>query len=302
MGIFSKWVESLDYQYEILSSCSRHKSPRSTCAKCVDACDLDAISLKKGLPVINQGKCNECGKCIADCPVQAVAGIFPKRDIVQNHLVVEEEMIPSVKELLVYAKKGIQGIYSEISLSEEWNETIVRANEALNELNMPSLEIKYKKVKQIEESYTRRALFFAWKNETQSLMKEMAPAKWRFNQKDLELSKYYPDHQFAEIHLDIEKCTLCQACQKLCDKNCLNITEEGFTISTQACSACSLCENICPEKAITVSEKIACYQEKQYSYFEKECKTCGKTFHALSNSIEDCVPCVKKSKFLMANG
>lgn len=300
MGIFSKWVESLDYEYEILSICSRHKSPRSTCNSCVDVCESDAIVLKKRVPVIQHTKCNECGKCIASCPVQAVAGIFPKRTFIQNKLIAENNSVPSVKELLVYAKKGIKGIVTEGDLSDKWRQTIEEANEIIKVLNETPLIIQEKKGEQVNETYTRRELFFSWKQETQILMKEMAPAKWRFNQKDLELSKYYLNHQFAEIHLDVSKCTLCKACQKLCNNKCLNISDGGFEISTQACSSCRLCEDICPEKAIYVIEKVSLHKEVRHNSYTNECITCGQPFETLSESNDECVPCKKKARFIIS--
>ena len=47
MGLLTKWAESLDYEFEILTTCSRHRSPRSTCVKCFDVCDQDAITTGK---------------------------------------------------------------------------------------------------------------------------------------------------------------------------------------------------------------------------------------------------------------
>lgn len=297
MGLLSKWVESLDYQYEILPSCSRQKSPRSTCTGCIDACAETAISLEKGIPVIEEEKCTECGECIVACPVQAVAGIFPKREIYQSQFIAKTDEIPSVKELLVYAKKGLKGIVSEEELSVRWMDIMNETNEILSMLDQPPLQIQVKKIEKYEETYTRRELFFSWKKDTESLMKEMAPAKWRFNQKDLELSKYYPNHQFAEIHLNAEKCTLCTACEALCDKRCLQINEEGFLISAQACSACRLCEDICPEKAISIHETIAPYKELSFDFHIKECQTCGESFRALTSNAEQCLPCVKRAQF-----
>lgn len=300
MGIFSKWVESLDYEYEILSSCTRHKSPRSTCTNCVDACEVDAIVWKKGLPIINHKKCNECGECIASCSVQAIAGIFPKRNFLQNKLVAENHSVPSVKELLVYAKKGIKGIVSDNVLSDKWKQTLEEANEVLITLNENPLHVFEKQSEPVHETYTRRELFFSWKQDTHILMKEMAPAKWRFNQNDLELSQYYPNHQFAEIHLDSSKCTLCKACQILCEKKCLKISDTGFEISSQACSNCRLCEDICPEKAITVVEKVSPHQEIKHNFHTNKCITCGHTFDALQESKQKCVPCEKKSRFTIS--
>ena len=51
MALLSKWVESLDYEYEILSSCTRHRSHHSTCTKCVETCEKQAISINNGKPL-----------------------------------------------------------------------------------------------------------------------------------------------------------------------------------------------------------------------------------------------------------
>ena len=113
MGLFSSWVESLDYEYEILSSCTRHKSHHSVCTKCVDACEKSAIMNKNGKPVIDPIKCVQCGDCMAACPVQGIAGILPKRNIVQNQLIISDHHFPTTIELLIFYKKGIRSIICE---------------------------------------------------------------------------------------------------------------------------------------------------------------------------------------------
>ena len=111
MALLSKWVESLDYEYEILSSCTRHRSHHSNCAKCVEACEKQAISINNGKPVMDHSKCVQCGDCMAACPVQAVAGILPKRKIKQNHLDdFTNRHFPTTTELLILYKKGIRSI------------------------------------------------------------------------------------------------------------------------------------------------------------------------------------------------
>ena len=133
MGILSKWVESLDYEYEILNSCIRHRSPRSTCEECVKSCPENAISIHNSKPEIDNKKCTECGQCISACPVQAVAGIYPNRTIKQGQLVItDNEHIPTVKELLILYKKGIHSIVSETEpLEKQWEKSIEQANSIL---------------------------------------------------------------------------------------------------------------------------------------------------------------------------
>ncbi|PLR84865.1 4Fe-4S dicluster domain-containing protein [Bacillus sp. V33-4] len=302
MGLFSKWAESLDYEYEILKTCTRHQSPRSKCEKCLDSCDIDAILIVKGVPVINNEECIECGKCMAACPVQAVAGIFPKRTVIQNQLVITDDDIPTVMELLVYYKKGIRAIVCEQEkLNENLEKTIDEVNSVLQELGESAFSVIFQKGGgSTDTSCTRRDLFIGWKQETHSWMKQMTPAKWRFNQTDLELAKHYPNHQFSEIKLDISKCTLCRACQVLCDKNCLNVTETDFSISAQRCSSCRLCEDICPEKAIFVEEKISRHKTIEHPVYTKVCTSCNKSFETLSVNSETCVTCIKRKGFLVA--
>lgn len=293
MGLLSSWVESLDYQYQILPTCTHHKSPRSTCENCIDACDEEAIVLKSNKLVIDYEKCTECGKCLSTCPVQAIEGIFPKREIHQTLLVAHTNSPPTIKELLVYAKKGITGIISEHELNDNWKPVIKEANEKLLELEQPLLSIQHNKNNLQNKRYTRRELFFSWKKETNHLMKELVPAKWRFNQTDLDLSKYYPNHQFAKISLDIEKCTLCGACEKLCDRHCFQMTEHQFSISPQACSACRLCEDTCPQQAIVVEKLITKKEEMHFPIFKKICPMRKNEYGTLIENDDNCYMCCR---------
>jgi ferredoxin len=88
--------------------------------------------------------------------------------------------------------------------------------------------ITIKALEMEEELYSRRELFSFWKKESQSIMKSVAPAKWRFNHDQLDLSKYYPEYQFVNIMIDANKCTLCKACQFLCTKNVSVLSSQDF--------------------------------------------------------------------------
>lgn len=298
MGLLSNWVESLDYGLEILPSCTRHRSPRSSCNKCLEACQYEGISLVDGKPYINRENCVECGSCISACPVQAVAGIFPKRTVVGNQLVITSKEFPTVKELLVSYKKGIRAIISEDpALLGELRQQIEEANSMLLQLGEQPFTTAVKAVEEEEVTYTRRELFSFWKKESQSLVRQFAPAKWRFNQQDLDLTKYYPDYQFCTISLNLETCTLCNACQRLCERQCLQLSETGFSISAQACSSCQLCVDICPEHAISVEDGIAPAVSVQYPVYQKQCGVCNHSFTTLREHDEICVMCTKRKGF-----
>ncbi|MDR7076643.1 ferredoxin [Neobacillus niacini] len=295
MGLLSKWVESLDYEYEILTSCTHHRSPRSTCEKCLDVCEEEAISFVKGKPVILRKNCVECGNCISACPVQAVAGIFPKRTVTENKLVITSDHKPTVKELLVLHKKGVNELISENTTTiEPWKHVVDEANVMLKQLEKEPFFITIKALEMEEDRYSRRELFSFWKKESESLMKQVAPAKWRFNHDQLDLAKYYPDYQFTAISVDVSKCSLCKACMFLCSKKCLDITETGFTLTAQTCSYCQLCVDVCPEKAITIEDKIMKVNDVQYPVLNKTCNVCKNSFETLREHDEKCVICTKQ--------
>jgi ferredoxin len=298
MGLLSKWVESLDYEYEILSTCTRHRSPRSTCKKCWDVCEEEAITFVKDKPVISSEKCVECGNCISVCPVQAVAGIFPKRSVADNKLVADSCPIPTVKELLVLHKKGVKGLVSEDTANlERWKPVLEEVNLMLEQMDKELFTISTQKLQEVEEEvYSRRELFSLWKKESQSIMKQVAPAKWRFNHQHLDLSKYYPDYQFAKISIDPNKCILCKACEFLCEKKCLKIGEENFTVTAQTCSSCQLCVDVCAEKAITIEVEISAAQEIQYPIYKKTCTACNQSYDTLQEHDEKCAMCTKREE------
>ena len=81
-----------------------------------------------------------------------------------------------------------------------------------------------------EEVCSRRELFSLWKKESKSLTREMSPAKWRFNHHALNVRQYYTDFQFTNITVDIDKCTLCQVCVRICDQKCFDIQDEHFSL------------------------------------------------------------------------
>lgn len=299
MGLFSKWIESLAYEYEISTACTRYRSPRSSCTKCITSCHKQAISLKNSKPVLDKNKCVECGLCIAACPEQAVTGIFPKRTTVNNQLVIKDNHVPSVKELLILYKMGVRGmIYDDPSLIEGWKQSIQEANAKLEQLGEEPYQIFFGSIEKKEELYSRRELFSLWSNAGKSVVKQAVPAKWRFNQESFDLPKFYTDFQFAKVTVDVEKCTLCGACQKLCYKHCIEIDGENFTISSQSCSACQLCADICPEQAIMVEEQIFKVEGTKLLVFKKFCNICQENFHTLQENDETCFVCSKSNHSL----
>jgi ferredoxin len=236
---------------------------------------------------------------MAACPVQAISGILPQRNIIQNQLVMSDQSIPTSKELLVLYKKGIKSIICEEESSIPlWKEPIEEANTSLRKLGESPFFISVVNTVREEEHYSRREIFSLWKKESKSLLQQFTPAKWRFNHNSLDLTKYYSDYQFSTISLNIEKCTLCGVCQRLCEKKCFEIQKGHFSISLKGCSSCQLCVDTCPEKAIMIEDKILKIKESLFLIYEKVCHVCNHTFNTLHQQDDECVACTKRKGLL----
>ncbi|UII55330.1 hypothetical protein LS684_17095 [Cytobacillus spongiae] len=108
-----------------------------------------------------------------------------------------------------------------------WLERIQSANNLLFEMGKINIEIlPVNSIKLNEETVSRRQLFTMWGKESKRLAKEVSPASWRFNQKNLELAPYYSDFQFNQVEINSDTCTLCRTCERLCPKQCFVINEE----------------------------------------------------------------------------
>ena len=120
----------------------------------------------------------------------------------------------------------------------------------------------------------KKRIFSLWKTESKSLLQQLTPAKWRFNHNTLNLTKYYSDFHFTDISFDIDKCTLCGVCLRICDQKCFEIQKEHFTITMKGCSSCGLCADVCPEKAIIMEENYKT-RKKLFFLFTKKCHVCN---------------------------
>lgn len=59
--------------------CVAWRNPGS-CKKCVDACTYGAISMSDGIPVVDEGLCNGCGRCEHACPALVLLSLSEGQD------------------------------------------------------------------------------------------------------------------------------------------------------------------------------------------------------------------------------
>ncbi|WP_310197191.1 hypothetical protein [Neobacillus niacini] len=144
------------------------------------------------------------------------------------------------------------------------------------------------------DSCSRREIFSLWGKEGKSLVKQVTPAKWRFNHSNLELARYYPDYQFYTVVVDTKKCSLCRVCEALCPKQCFNIADDAFLISPQACSHYQLCSDACPENAITINHQVSKALSTTHETFLNTCEGCDTSFRTLSKHDNKCPVCARR--------
>ncbi len=44
----------------------------TACESCVDACPVEAISMKDDVAVVDEKTCTDCESCVEVCPVEAI--------------------------------------------------------------------------------------------------------------------------------------------------------------------------------------------------------------------------------------
>lgn len=282
MSLLLRWMESLSTDIQISDCCSRKVSPKSTCVTCLEHCGRQALSLNQNKVVVDSSLCNSCGECTLVCPVSAIVGALPKRKFMNGLLIYDPNFYPTVKELLIYCKKGIKGVSVPNGWQDErWGKVLEEVNEILNQLGRQPVQLNIQ-INTIEPVISRRELFISVIKKGQYLAKELTPASWRMSSNPWLLFNYFPDMQFYQLKLQLEKCKVCRACFSLCSQNVFTITDFEVIIDHQKCTNCRLCSDVCPEDAIKVIEKIGEACSSHYPFVVGKCVRCNKSYNSFS--------------------
>ena len=289
MPFLLNWLESISIGIKVTKKCARQLIQHSDCSYCIEECKLEAITINDNMIVIDSNKCTLCGECVAACPLSALEGLGPQRTFEQHQLLYNESYTPTVKELLIYKKRGINSVHvMQATLNHYWLQTIKNTNFQLSILGEKPIEIVFIP---FEEKLTRRKLFITVQKESRQLVKNLTPTAWRIIGNEWNLKEYYPDFQFYSVDINQTKCTFCQACFTLCPEEVFELKESAIKIESERCVNCKVCIDICPEQAIQINN---CLKEKVETFlaFElKVCKTCGKTFQRFCREKENCHIC-----------
>lgn len=119
----------------------------------------------------------------------------------------------------------------------------------------------------------------------------MAPATWKMEAKEWSITRYFPDFQFFQVQLNLEKCTFCQMCFSFCSQKVFILHEDFLQVENEKCVNCYDCRDICPENALQIEPKINKKHIAQYPFHTKNCQTCGKMFSTFDPNIQKCPIC-----------
>jgi ferredoxin len=291
MSILVNWLESLHQEIIVTSKCVRERNRKSTCGYCLEKCEHEAIVVKRNQLFIDTNKCTMCGECIIACPLSAIEGIVNNRAFEKGSLVFDSNYVPTIKELLIYKKRGMTSIQAPQPLSKDWEIVLFESNSQLQLLDESPFVVVEKVT---EEVLSRRALFGSLQKEGKQLAKKMAPASWKMEKDDWKITKYYPNYQFYSVMLNIETCTLCQACFTICPEKLFHIKDSKLMIESEKCVNCTSCTDVCPENALVIVPEIKRKSEDQRNIHQKACKNCGHTFFTFDLETEKCHVCMNR--------
>lgn len=290
MSILVNWLESLHEEMSVTTKCSRVRNRKSTCNYCVENCKHNAIEIT-GVIFIDTKKCILCGECMIACPVSAIEGMASSRYFEKGSLVFDDSYTPSLKELLIYKKRGMTSILVANQLNQDWETVLSNANEQLLLLDQEPIAV-VEKVK--EEVFSRRAFFGSFQKEGKQLAKSMAPAAWKMEHDDWKITKYYPDFQFYSLKIDKDQCTLCQACFSLCPEDIFQLEDNKLVIDNGQCVNCNSCTDVCSENAIEIISVIKRKIEQVESVHFNSCQGCGHRFYTFDKETEKCHVCANR--------
>lgn len=282
MSLLTNWLESLSYELKASENCLRKISPFSSCTICHDICKNQAVSYVKDGVQFDEKACNECSRCITACPVLAIEGKSPERDVIDDVLFLDGDSHPTENELLYLYKNGIRKI-NHPNLDNRLESIIEKTNKTLMKLEMDpfiygtDIAVKIPKEKRV----SRRDFFYNISNNSKKFaLSTFTPIKWRFNHKDFNKAKMFEGWSFYSVVLDIESCNLCESCFRLCPANVFQRNGNFLTINSGKCLGCSLCSDVCKKNAVSISSNVAKTKTPHYRIYKGTCNNCGSQFHA----------------------
>ncbi|WP_053362964.1 4Fe-4S binding protein [Bacillus sp. FJAT-27251] len=280
MPLLMDWLESLSYDIKAGGQCVRNASPFSTCTACQESCEKNAIIIDKSGIQILKNRCDGCGMCIPSCPVQALEGLSPIRKTIGDTLVLDEDLQPTKYELLHFHKKGIRAIAIPKG-DKKMQKLVDETNETLEKMETNLFQVITGPVQDLrgQKRLSRREFFSKLAIDSKHLaLSTITPAKWRFDQDKFRRAGMFEGWAFFQVHLDSVKCSLCEACFRLCPGEVFMTNGSLLVIDTGNCNGCSLCMDVCRENAVRLEPDLQKALELEATVLPLSCQKCSCDF------------------------
>jgi len=290
------------------------------CDVCRDSCPFDAIKWSKPPEIIHE-KCIECGYCINSCP--SLLYVYPMLPLMSFELflktlrwsgdannlllIVDGDIRMDMYETMLFndVERGISVLhvpkalyfsqyhialslahgYIPVILVDENQPGYTRYSRMVEELNtilkVPVILSTYPSTKSIGI----QGIYDYVEDFISSDHRRMFRSIIRFLKKSgnfVELNEL----NLFDIHVDDEKCTLCEACVRKCPTNALEIEKDEEAVrlvfNPVECIGCRMCDLNCPEDAINIRRGIdlSKYSRDSHSVLVEDsmahCINCGK--------------------------
>lgn len=253
-------------------------SPKGQCQFCVDTCPIDAISFENENIIINND-CNGCGICTSNCKPKAITKINPTDNDLINAMKSgnidkfdcnidseDEKMCVGAlsKEIITYIYLHDNDFFSEINEDKCSN---CKFNTGYQLFNKRIIEVK-NSIKDYDSSHFTKEKYDVDLNKREFLKSIFTlPSKKSYSSIE-NYHKYYSGlaHENPEIIKDFDikipvetgnKCSKCQACDKLCPTNALEMRQDNLYLNKGLCCGCGLCSNVCFEKALVIKRSYS---------------------------------------------
>jgi Pyruvate/2-oxoacid:ferredoxin oxidoreductase delta subunit len=276
MPLLMDWLESLSYDIKAGGQCVRNASPFSTCTACQESCEKNAIIIENsGIQIVKE-QCDGCGLCIPSCPVQALEGLSPNRKTIGDTVVLGEDLRPTKYELLHFYKKGVRTI--AIPKGDTKMQILIdETNAILEKMKKNLFRVVTESVHDLkgETRLSRRAFFSNLAKDSKNLaLSTVTPARWRFDQDKFKRAGMFEGWALFQVHLESDKCTLCEACFRLCPGKVFMTNGSLLVIVNGNCNGCSLCMDVCRENALRVEQDLQKALELEATIHPLSCQKC----------------------------
>lgn len=333
-SVYSIWLKGVEVKE---GSCLR-RFKQLRCEKCVRACSAGAISpLLEGVK-IDQEKCSFCGLCYSACPSEAIKPSFlpyslkSESDFIYFCSRSLKEDFSSclgwldVGEILLPFSQGAKRVILSPADCSECTPGVIEALERRVKLGKELLR-HFSKEKEIglepffltslsrreSLSFLRERTLKAAEAELNTFLSDDVQIKRRNlvlalrgmgNLKKEEVKSTFA--LWAELHVEAEKCDLCEVCSRLCPSKALFLLQDGDRVllaqKPSRCLKCSLCVKVCPQRALKFEKendlKLFVGEREKFLVkgVYKECLNCGVSFLGKPEESK-CLNCRKLEDF-----